>query len=378
MRKVRRSPFPPTITGIDAAGRGYDVVSGRLTRSPAYALVPAAHSARIVSMPASSASSRSRAGGKGIPYAACSRSHHPAPTPTNARPPVSASSVAAALAVMPAGRKVMGETSVPRRSRVSRPATSPRVTHGSGIGSQARSTCGIWMRWSITASPGEAGLVRGQRHRPQPGGRLLAPREARELEHHGAAPATSAGRRSARTAGAGASATTGESGVTTCDHVPALVGELDVADLAEPLELAGERRGRDDVRAVRVAPSRLLGRGVDHDGDRREPGGAGRLEPGPATAAVEAQGVDDGGQAAREAAGDDALEEVEGLVGGLEVVLTAADDGAELVGGDDLVAAVVRGGEMRLARPRGSDEDHECGIGQGLHGQEVCQEATLL
>ena len=104
-------------------------------------------------MPRSRASSRSRGGGKGRPYAACSRSHQPAPTPTNARPPVSASRVAAALAVMPGGRNVTGVTSVPSSSPVPRPASAPRVTHGSGIGDQARSTCGIWMRWSISASP---------------------------------------------------------------------------------------------------------------------------------------------------------------------------------------------------------------------------------
>ena len=101
----------------------------------------------------SNASSRSPAGGNGSPKAACSRSHQPAPTPTNARPPVSASSVAAAFAVTPAGLKVTGVTSVPNRRRVSRPATSPSETHGSGIGSQARSTWGIWIRWSISASP---------------------------------------------------------------------------------------------------------------------------------------------------------------------------------------------------------------------------------
>ena len=44
-------------------------------------------------------------------------------------------------------------------------------------------------------------------------------------------------------------------------------------------------------------------------------------------------------------------------------------------------AAVVGPGEMRLARPRGSDEDQECGIGQVLHTQECVRagyEATLL
>jgi hypothetical protein len=78
------------------------------------------------------------------------------------------------------------------------------------------------------------------------------------------------------------------------------------------------------------------------------------------------------------ATGDDALEDLERLVRGLEVVSAGADDAAQVVGRDDLRGAVVGPGEMGLARPRRSDEDQECGIGQGLHGQEVCQEATLL
>ncbi len=92
-------------------------------------------------------------GGNGRPKAACSRSHQPAPTPQNARPPLSASSVAAALAVMPGARYVTGVTSVPSRKSVVSPASMPSVTHGSGIGSHARPTCGIWIRWSMRASP---------------------------------------------------------------------------------------------------------------------------------------------------------------------------------------------------------------------------------
>ena len=88
-----------------------------------------------------------------MPYAACSRSNHPAPMPTKARPPVSAESVAAALAVMPAGRNVTGVQSVPSSSSVPSAAIAPRVTHGSGIGSHARPTCGTWIRWSISARP---------------------------------------------------------------------------------------------------------------------------------------------------------------------------------------------------------------------------------
>ena len=84
----------------------------------------------------------------------------------------------------PGARKVTGETSVPSRSLVSRPASSPRVTHGSGIGSHARSTCGIWIRWSIRAMPSKPIDVRGQGEIDQPAGRVLAPRKAGDLQDH--------------------------------------------------------------------------------------------------------------------------------------------------------------------------------------------------
>ncbi len=104
-------------------------------------------------MPAVRSSRRCPAEAKPTPYAACSRSHHPAPMPQKARPPVSVSRVATALASGPGDRKVTGLTSVPRCSPVPSPASSPRVTKGSGIGSHGLPTCGIWMRWSISATP---------------------------------------------------------------------------------------------------------------------------------------------------------------------------------------------------------------------------------
>jgi hypothetical protein len=64
----------------------------------------------------------------------------------NARPPLSTSSVATVFASMPGERKVTGVTSVPSRSPVVRPASSPSVTHGSGMGSQGRPACGIWIK----------------------------------------------------------------------------------------------------------------------------------------------------------------------------------------------------------------------------------------
>ena len=127
-------------------------------------------------------SSRCAGGGKSNPYAACSRDHQPAPKPQKARPPLSASRVATVLAMMPGARKVTGETSVPSRSPVSRAARKPRLTHGSGNGSQARPTCGIWMRWSIRAMPGEPGLRGGRASVRQPRSGLVAPGEPRHLQ----------------------------------------------------------------------------------------------------------------------------------------------------------------------------------------------------
>ena len=123
------------------------------------------------------------------------------------------------------------------------------------------------------------------------------------------------------------------------DDVPALVVKLDVADLAEPLAAAwpGPVAGTTYARSA-------LRRRVSSGGVSMTTATAGRpasraaSQPGAAAAAVEAEGVDDGGQPAREAGGDDALEELERLVGGGEVVRAAADDAAQVVGRDDLAA----------------------------------------
>ena len=98
---------------------------------------------------------------------------------------MSTSRVAAALAVMPGARNVTGVTRVPSSRPVPRPATAPRVTHGSGI-----------------EVPGPVHLrdldevvhhrrARRSRPRRRPGRRrvsqasgILAPREPAHLQHH--------------------------------------------------------------------------------------------------------------------------------------------------------------------------------------------------
>ena len=70
----------------------------------------------IVASWRSSSSIRSPSGGKGKPYGACSASYQPAPIPSSTRPPEMWSTVTTLFASTGAGRKVTGETSVPRRS----------------------------------------------------------------------------------------------------------------------------------------------------------------------------------------------------------------------------------------------------------------------
>ncbi len=322
----------------------------------------------MVSMPASSASRRSRAGGKGMPYAACSRSHHPAPTPTNARPPDSASRVAAALAVIPAGRKVTGVTSVPSRSRVSRPATRPSVTHGSGIGSQARSTCGIWMRWSITASPANpASSAASAIERSQPPG--SSPHGKRETWIITASPCDERRSSVGAAAGAGVSAAAGESGTTTWTRSqPSSSSSLRTS----PNRLSCAASAGAGTTYARSALRRRVSSGgvsmttatagspaafAASSQARRRP----RSRPRVSTTVVSPR--------ERRAA------TTRSRISNASSVASrswAPEPTTPRRSSDDTISrtAVVRTGEMRLARPRGSDEDQECGIGQVLHTTE--------
>ena len=94
-----------------------------------------APTARASSRPRRSrSSSRARSAGKRRPKAACSRSHQPAPSPQKARPPLSTSSVAAALAMMPGARNVTGVHSVPSRRSVPSPASARASPTARGSG----------------------------------------------------------------------------------------------------------------------------------------------------------------------------------------------------------------------------------------------------
>src|SRR5436305_713871 len=69
--------------------------------------------------------------GNAKPYARCSRSIQPVPSPSSMRPPAMWSTVATAFASSPGSRNVAGETSVPKRSVVVRAASPASVVHAS-------------------------------------------------------------------------------------------------------------------------------------------------------------------------------------------------------------------------------------------------------
>ena len=279
----------------------------------------------MVSMPAASSRSRSAGGGKGTPYAACSRSHQPAPTPQNAAPPVRTSSVARALARIPGARRDRGETSVPSRRPGTAPASKPRATKGSGRSSHSRPTWGIWIRWSISATPSKPAscaaraTATSQPARSRSGSLSQGKREICSTKPSGrsavgcrAAPASAgsggAGRlhRSRLAGGAG--------GGRPDDHdlVPALLPEL-VGHRPHLAQLPGQCRRRHRQVALAVAGPAELGRGVEPDRDRGQAGAAGQAQPPGPAVRVDAEGVDDGGEAAAEAGGHDQVEHREGV-----------------------------------------------------------------
>ena len=310
--------------------------------------------------------------GNSRPYAACSRSHQPAPTPTKARPPDRADSVAAALAVMPGARKVTGVTSVPSWSRVVEAASAPRVTHGSGIGSHARPTCGIWMRWSMSARPAKPGLLGGPGHVAQPREQVPLGREARDLEHDAAqAPSgrrAVGGRRGRASTGGAASGSGAASGVDAGRRAspPPRAGPTVAAtgrELARRGRGAGTGRSRAALRERHTAAgvSRTTatagspaGRAAAASQRRRRAASVPRVSttvvrPRPTRAATTCS--------SRANASTEASRSCSPL----------PTTPRNSVRGDDLGGAVARRRPGRLARARGADEHDERRVGQG-HG----------
>lgn len=90
--------------------------------------------ARQIASSSSSRSNRSPSAGNPIPYASCSATSHPAPTPSTARPPEITSSVVTALASSPGARSVTGLTNENSVARDVTAAIAPRTVYASNMG----------------------------------------------------------------------------------------------------------------------------------------------------------------------------------------------------------------------------------------------------
>ena len=286
--------------------------------------------------------------------------------------------MAAALAVMPGWRKVTGVHRVPSRSPVPRAATAPSATHGSGIGSQALPTCGIWTRWSMRASPANpAASAASAISRSQPIG--SSPHGKRDTWRRTSTPVEDvrSGRSAAVGVAAGRSGTaaSSSSGSTwrTTSHPSSATSAATARALRSWPARAGAGTGTSRSALRRRHRSSGVSRRTTTAG---QPCGTGEAEPPSSAVDVEAEGVDDRRQPSPEARRDDGLEEGEGVGRGVEVVRAAPDDAAQGVRADDLLGAVPLR-PRRLPRARGADEHHECRVGE-RHGGSLPDRVTLV
>ena len=143
----------------------------------------------------------------------------------------------------------------------------------------------------------------------------------------------------------------------------ALAGEL-LEDALDRGQLPADDLARHRRAAGPVALAHELGRRVEHDRDGRHAVPLGERAPAGAPLGLQAGRVDHGRQPARQPLGDDELEQLERVLRRALVALAGADDGAQAVGGDDLLGREPLRRPVRLARPAGADEHDEAGIGE--------------
>ncbi len=241
-----------------------------------------------------------------------------------------------------------------------RPASSPRVTYGSGIGSHARATCGIWTRWSISASPcSPAASAAAATSTSQPAG--SSPHGNRDSWSTSRGP--SAARSAVRT-GAGSGALTAASSTTCTTSQPSAATSATTSRTRASCRAsagAGTGRSRRALRSRHTA----AGVSTQHE-DGRHGVGAGEVEQRAPARGVEPEGVDHRGQASSHPGGDHLVEHREGVVGGVEVGRAAADHPAQRVRRDDLDRPVPRRGPVRLAGARGAHQDDERRVGEAV------------
>ena len=372
-RSVRRSPLPPTITGMSCAGRGYAVVSGR-RRARAVVGLGAGRPERPAGLDGRLEQVEPLAGGREGQAVRRVLALPPAGADAEERP--------AAGQGVERGRGLRGD---PGRPEGDRRAQRAERQPGVEPGDQPEGDPGLRDRLPGACRPAGSGSggpsARSRRTPPrrrpapisaQPGARVLAPGEPGELQHH-AQPRGS--ERAVRSPTAGCrrvaavrpiAGACGRSAVDHVDDVPALGRE--VARPPRPpgvpgrsASAAGTGRSR-----VGVAAAALLARGVQHDGDGRQPGGPRGVAPGRTPRARRARAC----RRPWSARGPSRAATMRSSRSNASVEASRSagpqpTTPRSVVGGDDLGAAVASGGPRGLARPRCADEDDDCGIGQG-------------
>ena len=216
------------------------------------------------------------------------------------------------------------------------------------MGSQARSTCGIWIRWSITAMPAKPTWSAVTAiSRSQPAGSL--PHGKRDsCRMTGTRPSPSSVVAAAHpTAGSAASACSVTTTTRSQPSASASAGSARIRRSWAVRTSAGTGRSRSAfrVRHSRAGVSRMTS-------TAGSPAAAGPVAVVPASVRIQSEGVDHRRQAAAQPGVDDQVGHGERVGGRVEIGRAGADHRPQRVGGDDLGPGVVRGRPGRLARPR--------------------------
>ena len=132
----------------------------------------------------------------------------------------------------------------------------------------------------------------------------------------------------------------------------------------------------DDALRHRLVPGPIAAlplrhRHLEHHADGRQPVAAREREPPSASLGVEPERVDHRGEPAAEPLDDDALQQVERVVGGRQVVDPVTDERAQRIARHDLAGREVRGRPRRLPRAGGSHEHHQARRGEDDLAQRV-------
>ncbi len=144
------------------------------------------------------------------------------------------------------------------------------------------------------------------------------------------------------------------------------------ADRRPGPQLRGQHVDRDALGPVPVAFPADGGGGVEGDCDAGDAGARGHRAPGRPSVGVEAEGVDDRGQATADPQADDLVEESQRVRARGDVVLTGADDRAQPVAAHHRVGREVLGRPGGLARGAGPDEDDEARSREPEHVSPRC------